>query len=567
MTERAIALIQRWRSGLSRRSQWAQHWDDLSRVQLVRRTGFVTDTVAGDYRTDELFDGTPMQSAASLANTIGGMMRPEGRPHFFIKTVEDSDSTTDEAKDWLEDTQTRLREALNNPKARFRQSTGEVDLDLVVLGTGVLFVGENVGEQNHLVFQSVWLNDAVPVFGETGLVEGMFRSRMFTLRQAMNRFGEENLSDSTRQKIEKAKGANTGDRLDEKLQVLFAVVPREEGRADALIARNLPIANIVIEIEAKHEVAISGFHEMPYIVPRWDTMSGEEYGRSPGMIALPDSNTAQAIGETILIAGQRAADPSLLAPSDSFLNAPYTHPGGIAAYEADAVRDLPGGARGSIFPLEPGSNFPISRDIQQDTREQIRIAFLRNLFNLPAPGEATMTATEVVARLEEFIREGGPVFGRLETDYTAPSTERAFNIMLRGGGFKPIPEALQGRGVRFEYESPTKRIREQAQAVAANDWVSSVVTVATEAQRPDVLDNVNFDAWAQFTGQANNLPPILVNSDEDIAETRAQRAEAEAEAKEMEEAQQVSEIAKNAAPAVSALTDQTANPQTETATG
>ena len=563
MTARAQALIQRWRSGLSRRSLYSQHWDDLARVQLVRRIGFVTDTIPGDRRTDELFDGTPMQSAVSLANTIGGMMRPEGRPHFFIKTVEDEDSATDEAKDWLEDTQKRLRDALNNPKARFRQATGEVDLDLVVLGTGVLFIGEEVGEQNHLVFQSVWLNDAVPVFSETGLVEGMFRSRWFTLRQAMNRFGLDNLSEGTRDKI-KDKGGETSDQLDERVQFLFAVVPRKEGRVDALLARNLPIANVVIEVETKHEVTISGFHEMPYIVPRWDTMSGEEYGRSPGMIALPDSNTAQAIGETILIAGQRAADPALLAPSDSFLNAPYTSPGGIAAYEADAVRDMPGGARGSIFPLEPGSNFPISRDIQQDTREQIRIAFLRNLFNLPAPGEATMTATEVVARLEEFIREGGPVFGRLETDYTAPTHERAFHVMLRGGGFKPIPEVLQGRGVRFEYESPTKRIREQAQAVQADAWVSGIVETANGAQRPDVLDNVNLDAWAQFTGQANNLPPILINGDDEIKAIRENRAAAEKAAAELAEAQQISEVARNAAPALKALTDQTVSPQTET---
>src|SRR3546814_5355994 len=72
------------------------------------------------------------------------------------------------------------------------------------------------------------------------------------------------------------------------------------------------------------DLQVSGYHQMPYICPRWDTSSGEDYGRSPGMVALPDANTAQAIGETMLVAGQRAADPPILVPSDAFIDAPNT---------------------------------------------------------------------------------------------------------------------------------------------------------------------------------------------------------------------------------------------------
>src|SRR3546814_17982240 len=88
------------------------------------------------------------------------------------------------------------------------------------------------------------------------------------------------------------------------------------------------------------DLQVSGYHQMPYICPRWDTSSGEDYGRSPGMVALPDANTAQAIGETMLVAGQRAADPPILVPSDAFIDAPNTFPGGLGRYEADPIRDL-----------------------------------------------------------------------------------------------------------------------------------------------------------------------------------------------------------------------------------
>jgi hypothetical protein len=543
MADRVTDLIQRWRALSTDRGQWLQHWDDLARVQLPRRLGFITETQDGERRVDELFDGTPMQSARALANALGGMLRPEGEPWFFLKTGEDADEGTDEAKEWLADTEDRLRRGFDDPKARFRQATGEADLDLVVFGTAELWLGEMFGT-DQLLFQSVHLKDGVPIFSESGSVEGMFRSRKLTLRQAIARFGKERLSDATQRKLTDADG---GKALDEKVEFLFVTVPREEGRADAFLARNLPFADIVIEVEAKHEVKVGGFHEFPYVVPRWDTSSGETYGRSPGMIALPDSNTAQAIGETMLIAGQRAADPPLLAPSDAFINAPHTYPGGLAIYEADAVREL---GSNPIRSLDGGANFPLSRDIQQDTREQVRNAFLRNVFNLPVPGDANMTATEVIARQQEFIREMGPVFGRFETDYTAPMVERAFKIMLRAGGFLQIPDVLAGRGVRFEYESPVKRIREQAASQAAQIWVQDKIAIASNTGDPSVLDVVNMDEYSKFTGQAANIPHELSNSADEIGRRRQERAEAQQRARQLAELAQGAGVAKDAGAAL-----------------
>ncbi len=525
MSERITDILDRWRAARSNRGLWHQHWEDLARVMLTRRLGFVTETIEGDRRMETLYDGTAIQMAQALANTVGGMLRPEGQQWFFIKAIEDADSRTDEAKDWFADSEERMRKAQDDPRSRFRQAMGEKDLDLVVLGTAPLFIGELVG-QSQLIFQSVNLQDGVPVFGENGMLEAMFRTRRMTLRQAAKRWGSEKLSEASRQKLQDQK------KLDEKVLFLFATMPRAEARAGAAFARNMPIADIVIEVAAKHEVMAGGFHEMPYIAPRWDTTSGEDYGRSPGMIALPDANSSQAIGETMLIASQRAADPALLTPSDAFIDAPNTAPGGLAHFEADAVRDL--GFDPFKF-LEPGRNFPLTREIQNDTRDQIRSAFLRDRFNLPPAGEATMTATEVVARLEEFVRELGPVFGRLESDDTAPTIERQFNIMLRVGGFLPIPEALQGRGIRFEYESPVKKIRERARALAAREWVKDLAEL--ELIKPGAMDIVNLEEYGRFTGQALGVPHALVNGEEAVAALRQQRAAAEEEAANMQAAQ------------------------------
>ena len=136
-----------------------------------------------------------------------------------------------------------------------------------------------------------------------------------------------------------------------------------------------------------------------------------------------------------------------------------------------------------------------------------------------------MTATEIIARKEEFIREIGPVFGRLESDYTAPIVERAFHIMLRAGAFGDIPEALQGRGVRFEYQSPIKRIRQQIEAAAASQWAQEMIVLGEV--KPDALDLINVDALGRFGAEAAGLPNEIVNGTDEVAALRKARAEAE----------------------------------------
>lgn len=533
--ERAKRHIDRWRDKQGSRGVIDRHFEDLARVHLPQRIGFTSTIIPGDRRTDDIFDGTPMQEARGLANTVGAMIRPDGQDWFLIGTVDDADQTTDEARDWLADAQERMLHAFADPKARFRQVTGEADLDLVVFGTAVIFEGEGKN-LNHLLFQSIHLKDANPDFDEDGNPVGMYRSRMLTAYQAMIRFGLAKLSDKTQALLREEK-------YNEKVEFLHCVCPNYDGRPDAVLSRNFPVSDLWIEVADARIVQDGGFRDFPFVVPRWDTSSGEDFGRSPGMISLPDANTLQAMGETLLVAGQRAADPPLAVPADGSFNEINTIPGGLAYYDPDTVAKI---GRNPFFPLETGANMPLTREMQQDARSQVGGAFMRQLFNLPQPGDATMTATEVNARLQQFIREAGPVFGRLETDYTAPMVERAFKIMLRANAFLPIPTALQGKKVRFEYESPVKRIRERAEAVSAQAWVADHVNIAKLTMKTDVLDPINFDEYSRFTADANGLPNRLVNGRQAVAAQRQARQQQQEQQQKMQMAQQAAETAQTA---------------------
>ena len=311
------------------------------------------------------------------------------------------------------------------------------------------------------------------------------------------------------------------------------------------LSKQLPYTSIWIDVRAKQILTESGFNEFPFAVPRWDTTSGEEWGRSPGMIALPDSNSLQAVGETILIAGHKKTEPPLLVPNDGTFNAGYTFPGGITYYDAQLASEM---GRIPIEALDTKGDLPVGLEIQQSLQQMVWNAFYRNVLALPPPQGTPMTATEIMARKDEFLRELGEAFGRIESEFTAPIVERSFNIMLRAGAFAPIPEALQGQNVRFEYESPIKKVREQNEALAAKMWRVDLMETAT--MRPEVLHLLNADEYGRFQHTAGALPYQIINSAEAVQQIREQEAQAQLAQQQAQEAMMMAEGGKMAASAM-----------------
>ena len=538
-----------WENFKQTRSQWMLHWEDLARLLLPRRIGFVTENIDGDRRTEDIYDSTPMRAARGLANAVSQLLRPESEKWVFIKAEEDVLNNRGEVQEWLKRAEDTLLAAMYNPKARLRQAGGEADHDIVAFGTACLFTGQS-RTGRHLQYITSHLKDVTIAVNAEGVIDTVFQHRKFTLRQAMQKFGLSNLSADLQKRIDEAgQGMDDEKMSGEKFDFLRVVRPREDAPQGALLARNLPWADLWIEVDEKHEVVQGGFHEFPFSIPRWDTSSGEIYGRSPGMIALPDSETLNAMTETILISGQKAADPSIFAPNDSSFDAINSFSGGITYYDVDTATQLRGNP---FFTIDQNFSIPITRDMQADMREQVQAAFFRNVFNLPVNGPE-MTATEVLVRKEEFVREIGPVFGRLETDYLAPMVERSFSILLRQGEFGPIPEILQDQNIRFEYTSPINKIREQAQVAAGRLWLQDMTAFAQID--PEVIDNINADDMARFSARALDLPLGALRSEAEVEKKRKERKAAEADALERQKVGEEAAIMESGGKAAKSLTE------------
>ena len=517
-------LLQRLTALESGRGTYNAHCQDLAEIMLPRRADFTTEQVEGAKRTEKQFDGTPMQAARALAASIDGLLKPKTQPWFKIKTDDDALNELDIVKEWLEFAETRVRNAIYSPRARFLQRSAECDLDLVVFGTGVLYVGDDPA-QSRLLFRCYHLREIYLCENEKGDIDTVFRKFKLTARQAVQKFGKDKAG-------KKASDALQANKPDEKIEYVHIVMPRDDPGYGYLDNRppkmQMPWASLWIERAEKRVIGEGGFLELPYVIPRWDTAADEVYGRSPGMIALPDAASLQQIGKTLLKAGQKAVDPPLFVPSEGMKSPRRTRPGGQTYYDVSLMQRT--GGRPPVFPMETGANIPLGREMQNDIRIQVQRAFFNDLMRLPVDGPQ-MTATEILERKEEYVRVLGPVFGRLEADYTGATIDRVWAILARAGVFgapETIPEELQGRNVRFEFTSPIARAVRKIEAAAVSKSFQEVLPMAE--LKPDVMDNFDEDAIARGVADANGVPQKWMRPVREVMAIRDERAKAQAQA-------------------------------------
>lgn len=521
MTAKVWDILNRQKRMVDRKSPWMEYWQRLGDILLPNNADFTVGTAPGQPRTDRIYDGQPRLAARQLITTVDGLLKPKHQRWFWL-TVDDQDlAEVDEVKYWLEDTTDRMWHAIYRQEAKFTQRSGEVDESLIIYGLGALWCGLN-RDQNGLSFRSFRLRDFHIDENGDGVVDVFSVTENLTPRQAVQRWGEKAMSKAAMDSL-------NGDAklADKKLPFMQMILPRDDRDAIRIDAQNKPYASIVVDVDNEHIVKESGFDEFPVAVPRWDTAPGEIYARSPGMYALPDARTLQAMAKTLLRGGQRAVDPPTWAISDGVLSPVRTFPGGLTIISADAVNQM--GGRPPLGVLDMGQNIPLGREMQQDVRMQVEAAFFKDIFSMPIEGRQ-MTATEILERKEEYQRTIGPVFGRLESDYIGHITERVFKVMMRFGAFLPMPEVLaEAGGLKFEYMSPVQQARKQSEA-AGLIRAFEVLGPLAEVQ-PEIIDNFDGDQiardapeWANFT-QKWLRPKSTV---EELRASRQQQMEAQA---------------------------------------
>ncbi|MCK1367633.1 portal protein [Bradyrhizobium sp. 62] len=556
-----IDVLERNKSLCTKRDIWLPMWQSLADMYYPNRGGFTFPILQGQETQTEIYDTTPMLARRGLATAIDGLLKPSTTRWFWMKAKDEAINEDDQAKAWFDAVGDRMWSAIYDPLARFIQHSGAVDNDLAALGLGYLWIGEN-RNRDGLNFRSIHIGDCAIDENADGQVDTIYITRKWTARQAFQRFGEK----AGKKALEALKEEN-GKHQGKMFEYVQAIYPREDRDERYKNNLNMPFANCIVSKADETLVEESGFQEFPVAIPRWECAPGEIYPRSPGMMALPDARTLQAMGHTLLVGGQRAVDPPTWVVDDAVLSAVRTFPGGLTVIDSEAARSSGGKPIGQ---LEMGANIPIGREMQDDYRKMVGNSFFKEVFTLPT--DQNMTATEVMERKEEFIRTIGPTMGQLENDYIGVIVRRVFGILLRasvdvkgnaieGGPIPPAPDVLQNREAEFEFMSPIQQARKaiEAHAIAASFQVIGPVLQI----KPESADNIDGDEIVRDWPDMFNLPHKYIMGVDRVQAARQARQQQAAGPAMVQGAQGVADVVKTVADAHAATAKGNAAKATE----
>tara|TARA_R100001594_G_scaffold18582_1_gene36692 strand:- start:1164 stop:2801 length:1638 start_codon:yes stop_codon:yes gene_type:complete len=525
-------IISKQESLKSFRTPWENLWQDCAEYVNPNRGDFSTIRYRGNTnRYEKIYDTTAPLANENLASGLHSFLTSPSQRWFVLKTFDDKLNQELPVKEWLDTTTNILYDRVFNiPETNFNSQAHELYLDLGSFGTGVMMVQDKAGAP--ISFRTHHLADCFIQENDAGFVDTLYRKYKRTGRQLIERFGE-----TVPENVVKISAKDPY----REFEVIHAVEPSETYGEPMKKPTSKPYKSCYVLVEEKTLLEEGGFDEFPYMVPRWQKVAGEIYGRSPSMTSLPDIKMVNQMMKTIIKAAQKVTDPPLLVPDDGFILPVKTVPGGLNFYRS--------GTQDRIEPLETKARPDIGLEMVQNRREHIMAAFHVDWMQLPDNKQKNpnMTATEVMARQEEKMRLMGPMVGRLQVEFLGPLIDRVFRIMTRKRQLPPAPTELQGMEMKIEYVSPIAKAQKTNQMFTITRLFESMAPLLQV--KPELLDNMNVDETFRFFHHLLDAPPQILNEKEEVEQVRQERQEQQQAMMEAEQAKMESEAGKNVADA------------------
>ncbi len=530
----ALSLIERGTRLKSLRGTWDNQWQQISDYGLGRRDFITHHIEGGRARQTRIFDATFQQSADGLAAALQALLVNAAARWMVIRPEDRALLDDDEILQWYERVTETTFTLFNKPEANFASQIHETLLDVVAFGTGVFWVDRD--PKTGIWFSARPLGEIYIDENVKGRVDTVYRKFFLTAKQAHEEWGED-----AGENVVKAFNEN---KPNERFEFWHAVLPRRDTVQFALSPRRHKIAEFYINVKQKSIIKEGGFPEMPYMVARWSKDAGELYGRGPGINALPDAKMLNRMARTLLVAAEKATDPTLLVEDDGVMSPTRTHPGSVMVTRASVT------GREPVRFLQNTSRPDISQERYQSTRQQVRDHFHSELLQ-GTLDDPRMTATQVLELSARTAQRIGPMIFRMQTELLEPLVERVFGLAMRAGLYDPIPEGLAGTQTRVEYVSP-------AALAQLNSDVQNIMGVVDTAMNwsqvnQDILDKVDFDRALERVSQALGEAANIMRPDREVATIRQARADAAEEAQEQEELAALAKGAGQAAPALEAI--------------
>src|SRR5215469_383126 len=528
------------------RFSWWVHWRELADYILPRRYKWLitpNQMSRGSPINQHILDSTGSLAARNLA---AGMMMGCSDPtkKWFRYRINNIDSSVPgPVAYWLARVEWLIGLILQ--ESNFYDALAIFYFDLVVFGTATLLIYEDY--ENVIVCYN-------PCLGEYYVdMDGQYRPNIFmrefthTIDEAADMFGVENLSPSSA-----ALWAQGGTSLTRELVVAHCIEPNVDGRKYG-VPESFAFRECYWEWggSASPQGGSSyspgllrkrGLHESPAIVGRWDLVSNDAYGRSPGMDALPDIKQLQLETKRLSQGIDKMVNPPLIADVQLKNQPASLLPGGVTYVSGMISQGKTGFA--PVYTVNPQVKEMMEQLVQIQNR--VKDTFYVNLFQTISQFQtrSNVTATEIDARRAEAMLMLGPVLERLNHEVFAKAHERIFGIASRAGILPPAPNEIRGAHINVQFES----MIELAQMANKANSIQELMTLASQfaAVDPAMIDNMDMDKGFERIAHLKVGEPELIRGPDELQAIRANRQKQQQQAEQDAAAERANKLAAGA---------------------
>lgn len=514
----------------SKRLSLMSLWQTIADNFYCERANFTSTNYLGEEFASNLTTSFPLMARRDLGNTFSTMLRPSDKD-WFKMAVDGVDDH--EAKRWLDYASKLQKRAMYDRRAQFVRATKEGDHDFAAFGQCAITV-ELQPDRSGLLYRCWHLRDVAWTEGFDGSVESVHHKWCNATGHMLKRmFGKEKLSADLLRKMER----------DPHIEVNMRRIVIPADMYNGTEKYSTPLVQLYIDVDHGHVIEESGARNNPYVIPRWQTVSGSQYAYSPATVcALPDARLIQSMTLTLLEAGEKAANPAMLAVQEAIRGDVSLYAGGITWVDAAYDERL-----GEVLrPVtQDKTGLPLGLDMTQDVREQIKAAFYLDKLSMPVR-TAAMTAYEVGQHVQEFIRNALPLFEPVESDYNGGLCERSFEVLFDAGAFGPIndiPKSLSDRDIQFKFVSPLRDAVEKQKGQTFTE--ASQILAQAASLDPGSAAIIDAKEALRDTLEGIGVPTKWTRSKEDVQAIADQQAKAAHQEQVLASMQQAAGVAKD----------------------
>lgn len=488
----------RYRQALDRRDRWLPLWQDCYDVALPAHASFTSSRVPGGQVGETLYDATAPDAVDQLAASLLAHLMPPWARWFGFAAGPDIDpaiaqnlgATLDQAAETLYGHLDRSNLAVE---------MHQCFLDLVVGGTASLLVeAAPTGAPSAFSFSAIPLSQVALASGTQGKLDSTYRRLWLSHDDLVDRYGAVAKAALDDRMGSPSLGAAQADALV--VEMVEPELGQQRYRYRAVLEtiavgeRGMAVPQVGAAGDAGPVLADGVFDRSPFINFRWLKATGEAYGRSPVMKALPDIKTANKVVELILKNATLAIAGVWQADDDGVLN-----PATIELVPGAIIPKAVGSS--GLTPLDPPGRFDVSQLVLEDLRARIRHALLADqLAELNTP---RMTATEVVERSAAMTRLLGATYGRLQAELMTPLLRRCYDLLRQRGEVPDLP--LDGQAVIIRHRSPLAQAQTQRSVSGTVSWLELSQALGAEG-----MATIDGPAAVRWLADRFGVPPELI---------------------------------------------------------